>query len=83
VRVTVKLYASLSDYLPKDARDWRLDLDVGGGASLAQVIEMLHLPPARVHLALLNGVYIGPECRSSTAVADGDVVALWPPVAGG
>jgi len=36
-----------------------------------------------VHLVLVNGSYIAPEQRASQTLAEGDVLAIWPPIAGG
>ncbi len=84
MRITVKLYASLSDYLPADARkEHSVNVEFPDSMSLAQVVESMRLPAEHVHLVLLNGVYIEPGDRASTTVADGDAVAVWPPIAGG
>jgi len=32
---------------------------------------------------LVNGVYVAPAQRASRSLCDGDVLACWPPVAGG
>ena len=32
---------------------------------------------------LVNGVFIAPEDRASKTLVDGDVLAIWPPIAGG
>jgi molybdopterin converting factor small subunit len=34
-------------------------------------------------LVLVNGKYIAPEARGTTLLQEGDVLAIWPPVAGG
>jgi molybdopterin converting factor small subunit len=36
-----------------------------------------------VHLVLVNGHYINPEDRATRTLAEGDVLAIWPPIAGG
>jgi molybdopterin converting factor small subunit len=41
------------------------------------------MPPKLVHLVLIHGVYIAPEQRAERVLQDGDVLAIWPPVAGG
>ena len=41
------------------------------------------MPPKLVHLVLVNGKYIKPEDRDTTTLVEGDVLAIWPPVAGG
>ena len=52
-------------------------------ATISQIIEPFGLPPKLVHLVLVNGRYIEPELRLTTTLAEGDVLAIWPPIAGG
>ena len=56
---------------------------VAPDAPIAQIIEPLGMPPKLVHLVLVNGVYIPPEQRATRTFAEGDVLAIWPPIAGG
>ncbi|MGA0611903.1 sulfur carrier protein ThiS [Caldimonas sp. KR1-144] len=84
MHIVFKLYASLSDYLPADKRRGNvLELDVAEGATIEQVIAPFNLPPKLVHLVLVNGHYIAPADRATRALIEGDVLAIWPPIAGG
>ena len=84
MKITFKLYASLTDYLPPEARRGnRIELDVAPSATIATIIEPYGLPIKLVHLVLVNGVYIPPEQRATRTFVDGDVLAIWPPIAGG
>jgi sulfur carrier protein ThiS len=84
MRITFKLYATLGDYLPADRRQGNvMALDVAPEASIAEIIEPFNMPPRLVHLVLVNGVYIQPEERAVRTLQEGDVLAIWPPVAGG
>ena len=84
MKITFKLFASLTDYLPQQARYSNvLDLDVQEGATILQVIQPFALPEKMVHLVLVNGSYIAPEHRMTHALREGDVLAIWPPIAGG
>ncbi len=84
MKITLKLFASLTDYLPADARRSNIvELDVNEGASILQIIEPFGLPMKLVHLVLVNGHYINPEDRATRTLAEGDVLAIWPPIAGG
>jgi len=84
MKITLKLFASLTDYLPVQARSSNvLELDVARDASISQIIEPFALPPAMVHLVLINGQYIAPEKRLSQTLMEGDALAIWPPIAGG
>ncbi len=84
VKITFKLYAGLTDYLPAAARTGnRVELELAEGTAIAQVIERYDLPPKLVHLVLVNGVYVAPDDRLSKVLVDDDVLAIWPPIAGG
>jgi sulfur carrier protein ThiS len=84
MRITLKLYATLTDYLPAGARQENLvRLDVSDGATIASVIAPYGLPTKLVHLVLVNGVFVPPAERGSRALREGDVLAIWPPIAGG
>jgi sulfur carrier protein ThiS len=84
MKITLKLFASLTDYLPPAVKySNMMDMDVAAGATIMQVIEPLSLPEKMVHLVLVNGTYIAPEQRHSTTLKEGDVLAIWPPIAGG
>ncbi|MFM9916186.1 MAG: MoaD/ThiS family protein [Rhizobacter sp.] len=84
MRITFKLYASLTDYLPPEARTGnRVSLDVADGTTIAQVIEPFAMPQKLVHLVLVNGVYVEPAERLTRVLKEDDVLAIWPPIAGG
>lgn len=84
MQITFKLYASLTDYLPAERRTSNhMALTVADGATIAEIIEPFQLPMKLVHLVLINGSYVAPEERPSRALKDGDVLAIWPPIAGG
>lgn len=83
MRITFKLFATLGDYLPPSARFNQIDLDLAPGTSVHQVIDAHALPARLVHLVLINGHFVPPEDRADRVLADGDVLAIWPPIAGG
>lgn len=83
MRLTVKLYATLSDYLPAGSRNNRVEVDVDPDATVDAVLQPFSLPPKLTHLVLLNGVFIPREERPVTRLNEGDTLAVWPPIAGG
>ena len=84
MKITLKLFASLTDYLPVESRYTNVvALDIAPEASISQIIEPYGLPPKLVHLVLINGKYIEPTQRLTQTLVEGDVLAIWPPIAGG
>ena len=84
MKITFKLYAGLTGYLPAEARTGnQMPLEVAEGAPIARIIEPFGLPPKLVHLVLVNGVFVPPEQRLTRVLQEGDVLAIWPPIAGG
>ena len=82
--ITFKLYASLTEFLPVDRRNGNaMPLDVPPGATVADAVARFALPMKMVHLVLINGVYVAPEERATRTLAEGDTLAIWPPIAGG
>ena len=83
VRITLKLMATLTDYLPQPRQGHQLALDIAPGTTIQGVVERFRLPWKLVHLVLVDGVYINPDQRDSRVLREGETLAIWPPVAGG
>jgi molybdopterin converting factor small subunit len=84
MQITFKLYANLTDYLPVESRvSNRVTLDIASDDTIARIIEPFRLPTKLVHLVLINGVYVPLDQLSTKTLVEGDVLAIWPPVAGG
>jgi sulfur carrier protein ThiS len=83
VQITLKLFATLADYLPAGARSNAAALEFETAPSVGGLIDSLNLPPKLVHLVLVNGSFISPEARATRRLAAGDTLAIWPPIAGG
>ncbi len=82
-QVTVKLYASLMDYLPPGAKQNRVQVPLNHRTTIGETLDALNVPREQCHLVLLNGHFVPPASRASHTIADGDTIAVWPPVAGG
>lgn len=83
MEITFKLFATLTDYLPPNRIDNAVRLTVNEGSSVQSVIEQFNLPEKLTHLVLVNGVYVGPADRTGRMLVADDVLAIWPPIAGG
>ena len=83
-RIKLKLFASLHQYLPLEARATNaLDLEVPATTTADDLIERFGLPRQSCKLVLIDGVFVPPDQRTTRTLRDGETVAIWPPVAGG
>jgi molybdopterin synthase sulfur carrier subunit len=84
MKITLKLFATLTEYLPPESRYTNIvELDVPEQTTVGSIIADKQLPAKWVHLVLVNGRYIDPDKRDQQVLVDGDVLAIWPPIAGG
>ncbi len=84
IEITFKLYASLTEHLPPQHRTSNyMQLQIAPNATILQIIEPFALPMKLVHLVLINGHFVAPADRATRTLVHGDVLAIWPPVAGG
>ena len=79
MRVEVHLFATLERFLPPGSRDGVAILDVPEGSTASDVAARLGIPPGFERVLLVNGREAIPERR----LAHGDVLDLYPPLAGG
>ena len=82
-RINIKLFASLRNYMPEGARNGEASIECPDSHSVTSILTDLNVPLEKCHLVVVNGVFVPPEERGSTALSDGDTLAVWPPVAGG
>lgn len=83
MKVTVKFFATLADYLPAGSLNNQFELEVAESDSVAEILDRFRLPEKLVHLVLINGNYVAPTDRAIQRLREGDQLAVWPPIAGG
>ena len=83
MKITLKLFATLSGYLPAQAHKNVLEMEVDDKATIGAVLDSLGVPRQQVHLALVDGVFTPLEELDSRSLREGETLAVWPPVAGG
>jgi sulfur-carrier protein len=81
MNLALKLYATLADYLPVQARKTNeAALTVAEDATAGALIEQCNLPKGLVHLVLLNGNFMPQAALGAPTLSEGDVLGIWPPV---
>ena len=82
--ITLKLFASLATHLPADARSsHRVALDIEPGTTVQAVIRRQGIPEALCAIVLIDGHWVPRPDRATRALEAGQVLAIWPPIAGG
>ena len=79
MKVEVRLFATLTAFLPPGAVDDGVILDIPGGSTVGAVVRSLKIPPDFEFMTVVNGHDVPPE----HVLSDGDALALFPPLAGG
>jgi molybdopterin converting factor small subunit len=77
--VTVKLYATLRECAPAGADPRGFPVVLPAGATVGALAGRLRLPRRQRGVAFRNSV----QCPDAEALGDGDVIAFFPPIAGG
>ncbi len=83
MKINLKLYAVLGQYLPDHAEKNEAEVDVEPAMTVTNILSSYGVPPENCHLVLVNGLYCAPSERADKVLKDGDALAVWPPVAGG
>lgn len=79
MEVEVKLFATLRDYLPKGSGKFSCKMEIDGHTRIKDLIDRLKIPKDIPKIILVNGIH----GKEDQIVKDGDVVSIFPPVAGG
>ena len=79
MKVEVELFATLAAYLPAGATGDSVTMDMPDGSTVEEVIRSLAIPTRLECLTVVNGR----DAPSEHRLADGDVLSLFPPLAGG
>lgn len=83
MKITLKLYASLMPYLPETDQRHAIDIEIDPSDTPYDVIDRMKIPRELAHLVVVNGVFVCGDDRDIARFKEGDVLALWPEVAGG
>jgi molybdopterin converting factor small subunit len=79
VTVVVCLFATLSRYLPPGAVGDRVTFQVPDRTTVGQVVASLGIPTNLETLRVVNGC----DAELDQILQDGDVLSIFPPLAGG
>ncbi len=79
MKVEVKLFANFREYLPPGSEKYSCTLEFAEGTTIKQVLARLKIPEDLPMVPLVNGIHRRPE----DPLQPGDILSIFPPVAGG
>jgi len=84
ITVELRIFMTFRRYLPAGASDGRAQVTLAGGATFEDLLKRIGLPVREPKLFMINGRTHREESPANRQVlADGDVIAIFPPIGGG
>jgi molybdopterin synthase sulfur carrier subunit len=81
MKIVVKLFATLREYLPGGPDKYSCTMDIREGSRVEEVVEQLKIPKEIPLIILINGIQS--QEREKQVLKEGDVLSIFPPIAGG
>jgi len=79
MEIEVKLFATLRDYLPKGSGRFSCKMEIDDHTQVQDILSRLNIPDDIPKIILVNGIH----GRNEQRLNEGDVLSIFPPVAGG
>ncbi len=79
MKIKVKLFATLRHHLPPNAENSACEVELPDGSCVNAVMELFKLPPEIPKIILIHGI----QKDAETELKDGDILSIFPPIAGG
>ena len=82
MKITLKLYAKLGKYLPKNTSKNQAIIEIEENCDVQQALDKYGVPSDQRHLVMVNGIHIMPEEQATRVLSELDSLAVWPPTTG-
>ena len=79
MKIEVRLFATLATYLPDESDGRSATLEIPDGGMVGDVVRSLGIPEDTPFITMINGR----DATLDQPLADGNVLSLFPPLAGG
>ncbi len=77
--IEVRLFATFREYLPPGSNAFSFTRELSGQTTVSEIVAELKLPTGIPKIVLINGTHT----TESQALHGGDVLSIFPPIAGG
>jgi sulfur carrier protein ThiS len=82
MKIVLRLYATLRDYLP-DGHDTAVTLELPAGATIPDALAVLGVPLPLAHIIMIQNRRVLPADVATRQLVDGDELAVFPAIGGG
>ena len=83
MKVAIRTGGLLGKYLPAGSARNSAELELPEDTTATAVIERLGMPSENSYLVIHNGTSVPKDARGDCTLADGDELAIMPPLKGG
>ncbi len=83
MKLSVRTGGLLGKYLPAGSARNSAEIDLPEGTTATGAIARLGMPPDGSYLVIHNGAAVPKAARATCTLADGDELAIMPPLKGG
>ena len=81
MKIVLKLFATLREYMPCGKDKPSCTMEVNYGCTVAEIVEQLKIPKDIPLIILVNGIQN--QEKEMQILKEGDVLSIFPPIAGG
>jgi len=83
MKVRIRLFATLQEYLPRDSQGSETAVDLTEGATIPDALGALSVPMTLPHIVLVNGRHVLRPNLPTFQLHDGDILSVFPAIGGG
>ena len=79
MEIEVKLFATLRDFLPPGSSRFSCKMEIDSNTRVEDILSKLKIPEEMPKIILVNGIH----GKKDQVLKEGDILSVFPPVAGG
>ncbi len=83
MKIKLRLYATLQDYLPPESSNSETIIDLPVAATIPDALAVLAVPMTLPHIVFVNGRHVLRPDLAARQLHEGDVLAAFPAIGGG